>query len=159
MFPRSIGRAWWTMEQKHALVSWSPAHAGRLDLDAVRVAELLARKQAAVREARAQAAFLAGDHAGVPPELLAMWREAVALLPVYVGGMALCAEVCLRTRWQQRDAAADRAAFALAVDRLARYGEELRPLAAAARHPHQVVLLLDAHRVDDIVAEAWRALG
>jgi hypothetical protein len=48
-------------------------------------------------------------------------------------------------------------AFAASVERLARFGDLLRPLATQARHPHQVVMLLDAHRVDDIVAEARRA--
>jgi hypothetical protein len=159
MFPRSIGRAWWTMERKHALVPWSPAHQGRLDLDATRVTALLAQKQSSVGGARALVAFLAQSHPGVPGELLALWRQSAALLPLYAEGMLLCAEVCLRARWHARDpAAADRTAFAAAVDRLARFGDGLRPLATQARHPHQVVMLLDAHRIDDIVAEARRSV-
>ena len=159
MFPRSIGRAWWTMEKKHALVPWSPVHQGRLDLDATRVAALLTQKQSSVDGANALVAFLAGPHPGVPRELLALWRQSTALLPLYVEGMLLCAEVCLRARWQERDpAATDRTAFAAAVDRLARFGDGLRPLATQARHPHQVVMLLDAHRVDDIVSEARRSV-
>ncbi len=160
MFPRSIGRAWWTMERKHALVPWSPAHAGRLDLDAARIEELLAQKQSAVAGARALATLLDQQHPVVPDELLALWRRRAALLPLYAEGMQLCAEVCLRARWQERDAEhADRTAFAVAIDRLAAFGDRLRPLAVQARHPHQLVMLLDAHRVDDIVAEARHAMA
>ena len=91
---------------------------------------------------------------------MALWRQSTALLPLYAEGMFLCAEVCLRARWQERDpAAADGTAFAAAVDRLARVGDGLRPLATQARHPHQVVMLLDAHRVDDIVIEARRSVS
>ena len=158
MFPRSIGRAWWTMEKKHALVPWSPAHRGRLDLDAPRVAVLLAQKQSSVDGARRLATFLAQPHPGVPDELLALWRQSTELLPLYVEGMLLCAEVCLRARWQKRDpTGADGTAFAAAVDRLAHFADGLRPLATQARYPHQVIMLLDAHRVDDIVTEARRS--
>lgn len=90
------------------------------------------------------------------------WRcggNAPELLPLFAEGMQLCAEACLRARWQERDPAhADRAAFAACIDNLARFGNGLRPLAVEARHPHQVVMLLDAHRVDDIVAGARLAL-
>jgi hypothetical protein len=160
MFPRSIGRAWWTMESKHALVPWSPGHAGRLELDAARIDELMAQKRSALDGARALVEFLGRPQEGVPAELLALWRQSTELLPRYAEGMLLCAEVCLRARWQDRaPEQADRAAFAAAVERLAQFGEALRPLASAARHPHQVVMLLDAHRVEDIVAEARRMLG
>ena len=160
MFPRNIGRAWWTMEEKHALVPWSVAHAGRLDLDAPRIAALLAQKEAAITAAHALVAFLDLPHAGVPADLLALWRQSAAPLPLYAEGMRLCAEVCLRARWQERDAAnADTAAFAAAIERLAAFADRLRPLATEARHPHQVVMLLDAHRADDIVAEARGMLG
>jgi hypothetical protein len=148
------------MEDKHALVPWSATHAGRLDLDAPRIAALLAQKGAAVAAAHALVAFLDQPHAGVPADLLALWRQSTAALPLYVEGMRLCADVCLRARWQQRDpGSADTAAFAAAIERLAALADRLRPLATEARHPHQMVMLLDAHRADDIVADARRILG
>ncbi len=160
MFPRSITRAWWTMEGKHALVPWSPAHAGRLELDDARIAELLAAKQAALQAARALWESVVTPQPAVPEALLALWRKGVALLPVYIKGMGLCAEVCLRARWQERaPETASRAAFAESIEQLERFADTLRPLAASGEHPHQVVMLLDAHRLDDIAAEARRALA
>jgi hypothetical protein len=81
-------------------------------------------------------------------------------LPIYTEGMLLCAEVCLRLRWQQRAPQdADRPAFANAIAQLEQFGESIRPLCTEAKHPHQTVMLLDYRRVADIVAEARDVLG
>jgi hypothetical protein len=155
MFPRSIGRAWWTMELKHSLADWAPEYRGRLELDSARIDELLAEKRRACDAAAALVARLDQTDAAVPDALRQRLREAFALLPVCTQGMALCAEVCLRARWQQRaPTEADRAAFVDATDRLAQFGESLRPLCTAAAHPHQTVMILDHRRVADIVRDA-----
>ena len=97
---------------------------------------------------------------GVSNALRTALRTACANLPRYVEGMTLCAEACLRARWQERDPAhADRAALDAAISRLAEFGEKLRQVAEDPEQPHQVVMLLDYRRVADIVAGARQALA
>ncbi len=160
MFPRSIGRAWWTMEVKHSLADWAPEYRDRLDLDATRIAELLAEKQAAREQAERLLQELDGPDRAVPEELRADLRKSIRWLPLYAEGMALCAEVCLRARWHERSPdASDRALFTDAVRRLEAYGDRIRPLAQNPDLPHQLVMQLDHLRVADIVAGAEAILG
>jgi hypothetical protein len=160
MFPRSIGRAWWTMETKHSLVDWAPEYAGRLDLDAARIEALMQEKHTSHREAEALLARLDTPSPDVPDALRLKLHAACALLPRYVEGMALCADVCLRARWQERQpAVADSLAFTGAVDRLERFGRALEPLAADPSVRHQAIMLLDHRRVADIVTGARATLS
>lgn len=160
MFPRSIGRAWWTMETKHSLEAWAPQYSGRLDLDAARIAALLGEKERARQDATALLALLDRSDASVAEALRNSLREACAMLPVYTEGMALCAEVCLRARWQERAPdQADHAAFVAATEKLASFGARIGPIAADPSQPHQRVMLLDYRRVEDIVAGARKILA
>ena len=143
------------MELKHSLADWAPEYRGRLELDAARIDELLAEKRRACDAAAALLERLERPDPAVPDALRQKLRAAFALLPVCTEGMALCAEVCLRARWQQcAPAVADRAAFVDATARLEQFGESLRPLCLEARHPHQTIMLLDYRRVADIVRDA-----
>ena len=97
---------------------------------------------------------------GVPDPLRERLRAACTWLALSAEGLALCAEVCLRHRWQERDPAADRVAFANAIAALDAFDRrEIRPLATDPALPHQVVMLLDFRRVADILAEASRAIA
>ena len=97
---------------------------------------------------------------GVPDGLRARLRREFGWLALSAEGLALCAEVCLRNRWQERDPAADRAAFEHAVAQLEAFERRaIRPLATDASLPHQVVMLLDFRRIADILADARRTLA
>ena len=158
MFPRGLGRAWWTMEVKHSLEAWAPAYRGRLDLNGERIESLMQEKRRAHAGAMALVARLAAD-TDAPAPLRAQLQDWTALLPRYAEGMMLCAEVCLRARWQERDPArSDKAAFRVALSRLEQFGEGLAPLVEAGRYPHQTLMLLDFRRVADIAAEARTVL-
>jgi hypothetical protein len=158
MFPRSLGRAWWTMEVKHSLEAWAPAYRGRLDLDGERIELLMQEKRRAHASATALVARLQAD-TDAPAPLRARLQDCTALLPRYTQGMMLCAEVCLRARWHDRDpATSDTSAFRAALARLEQFGKDLEPYVEAARYPHQTLMLLDYRRVADIVTEAHAAL-
>jgi hypothetical protein len=155
MFPRSLTRAWWTMEVKHSLEAWEPTRAGSLDLGASRVADLLEEKARALAAARQLSLRIEAGAPGVPAVLHTAISDAFRFIVPYAEGLALCAEVCLGGRWQERDPhEADRAALLEAIARLRRFGETLVPLATAAREPHQTVMLLDYRRVADIARQA-----
>lgn len=159
MFPRSVGRAWWTMEHKHSLEAWAPAYRGRLDLDGPRIEALLDEKRVAHARAVALLERLRADTEG-PAALRNLLLKQVSLLPRYAEGMALCAEVCLRARWHERDPErSDVPAFLAALRRLESFGDDLAPLVEQARLPHQALMLLDRGRVRDIVAEARSTLA
>lgn len=160
MFPRSIGRAWWTMEKKHSLIDWAPEHGQSLILDGPRIAALLTEKEAAHARACALTANLSAPAPSAPERLRKELAKTFSLLPLYVEGMWLAAEVCLRTRWAERDpAGADRSAFAAAVAKLSTYRERIAPLAHETRYPHQLLMLIDHRRIADILAEATRSSG
>ena len=164
MFPRSIGRAWWTMEKKHSLVDWAPERAGGLSLDGPRIAALLAEKAEAHSRACALAARSTLPDPAVPETLRREIADALALLPLYTEGMALAAEVCLRDAWARRTPAEAqrpeaRDSFAAAIERLAAFAGSLAPMARETRYPHQVLMLLDHRRIGDILAEARRTLN
>jgi len=162
MFPRSLWRAWWTVETKHSLADWDPARAGDLRLTADVVDALLAEKDAALDEVAAVRAEAAGGPAGLDPALRGWLEARFALCARYLLGFRLIAEVCLYARWAGQVGAdrmpRDRApAFRRSLDVLERYGDALRPLATEAAHPHQVVMLLDYRRVRDIAREGRTA--
>jgi hypothetical protein len=161
--PRSIQRAWWTMEQKHCIADWDPSRRGALELDRARVATLLAEKEQARRRVIALAARVRAGH----PSLSAALRDALVrqmdVFVTYVEGFEHCARVCLMHRWMERRpqdiGPAEREAMQLALEGLERYGARVRREAEAATLPHVVQLLMDYHRVDDIVAEGRAALA
>lgn len=155
--PRSIGRAWWTMEEKHCIADWDESRRNALHLNPSRIAELLDEK----REACERVATLATQLRAAPDVLPPSLREALArqadVFEAYVEGFALCARVCLLHRWIERHAedvtSSDVAAMRDGLQALAAYGERRRREAEHARDPHVVYLVMDHHRVDDIVAE------
>jgi hypothetical protein len=158
MYPRSLGRAWWTMEHKHSLVAWAPERAGDLELDEARIDELLAEKQEARAGAAALLERLEAGHPALDAALRADLLERFALFVTWIEGFQHCAEVCLRARHLERDADADPRPLEQALARLEAFGERIRPLAEEARHPHHVVMLVDHRRVADIAADARTVL-
>jgi hypothetical protein len=155
MFPRSIGRAWWTVETKHSLEIWDPSRRGSFDLDPERFAELMAEKQDAVAAVQALMRRVEAGAATLGAELHDYVRRSFARMDVYVGGLALCAEVCLLSRWLENKPGNERVRrdFEASVDRLAAFGKTIVPLAEEALVPHQMIMLVDHRRIADIVAE------
>jgi hypothetical protein len=156
MFPRSVGRAWWTMESKHSLSDWDPSRERDLDLDAGRMVELLAEKATALSRANELLTSLQRPAPGVPEALRAEIARAFEHLKPVIIGLALAAEVCLRSRWHQRDEGADVAAFDAAIAKLADFGAGLEPLTRDTSISHHIVMVLDHRRAADIVGEARR---
>jgi hypothetical protein len=161
--PRSIRRAWWTMEEKHCIADWDPARRGALDLDRERVAALIAEKAEARRRIASLATRVREGHPAIAETLHEDLLRQFAVFENYVEGFFHCARVCLLHRWMERRPEdigdAERAQLQQALAELADYGTRMRADAATARHPHVVALLMDYHRVDDILAEGRAALS
>jgi hypothetical protein len=152
-FPRSVGRAWWTMETKHSLIAWDPSRADDLKLDPARIDALLAEKAEAVARVHAYAEAVGRGDPTLPD---ALHKELVAqadLFVTYVEGFAACARVCLWARAKTEGVAGSDPALAEALTALADYRDRIRPITTEARLPHQVAQLIDYHRVDDILRE------
>jgi hypothetical protein len=160
MFPRSIGRAWWTMEKKHSLAAWDPSRAGDLCLDQARVRALLAEKTAAIGLADDLVARLEAAATIAPGPWWDELKARFALLPSYVRGLSLCAEVCFYARWSDQAGADGPTAeeFARALDRLKAFEAEVSKLADDLRHPHQLIMLMDYRRIADVHREGLAAL-
>ena len=161
--PRSVQRAWWTMETKHSLWAWDPSRRHDLELSRERVEALIAEKEEARRRVRRLAGRVEAGHPSADPRLLETLRAQFDLFETYVEGFYHCARVCLFARWVETRPGevkdADRARFREALEALASYGTRVRALAEEARHPHQVTLLMDHRRVADVLAEGRQALG
>jgi hypothetical protein len=157
-FPRSIGRAWWTVETKHSLAAWAPSRAGDMRLDSARITELIAEKAEAVSRVRAFADRLGEGDPSIPEALQLQLLEQANLFVAYVEGFQACAKVCIHARAVGDGITGQIDALAGALDELEAYGETIRPLSEEARYPHQVLLLLDYRRVVDIVAEGRQIL-
>lgn len=158
MFPRSIGRAWWTMERKHSLADWDSSRAMDLDLTPARLEALLAEKQEALELTDTLMQDLAEPWPGTQAEAIVVVRDQFRLFSTYVEGLALCAKVCLLARaYVRQEDLAPRLREALV--RLEAFRATVVPIATAARERHQVVMLLDCRRLDDILAEGRNALG
>jgi hypothetical protein len=159
MFPRSVGRAWWTMEVKHSLHVWDPERSGDLDLSQQRMSDLLTEKAWALQAARQLAERVEAGAPGLPPALHTMLLDAFRFLVPYVEGLALCADVCLHARWQQtKPHTAIQISLEMAIGRLRIFGQGLRPLAEEALYPHHITMLLDYRRIEDIAREAERIM-
>ncbi len=160
--PRSVRRAWWTMETKHSLVAWDPSRRHDLRLSRERVEALVAEKEEARGRIRRLAERVEAGHPSVDSGLMADLRRQFHLFETYVDGFYHCARVSLFCRWVATCPAevteADRAGFVETLDALAAYGKRIRALAEEARHPHQVTLLMDHRRVADVLAEGRRVL-
>lgn len=159
MFPRSIGRAWWTMEKKHSLAAWDPSRAGDLRLDRERVRALLAEKAAAIRLAEDLVARLDAAAAATPGPWWDELKARFSLLSTYVRGLALCAEACLYTRWAEQTGTDGPtvAEFEGALDGLKAYEAEVERLADDLRYPHQLIMLMDYRRIGDVYREGLAA--
>jgi hypothetical protein len=160
MFPRSMGRAFWTMERKHSVMDWDPSRRGELDADAARCEGLVAEKADALVQAAAISALLAAPPEGIAAATIAAVQGLFRLMPLHVEGLVLCAEACLRARCVAAalGGAAMREALVACTDRLAAFTLRIMPLADGAER-HQYVMLIDHRRAADVLAEARAALG
>jgi hypothetical protein len=149
-FPRSVGRAWWTMETKHSLAVWAPERADDLELDSGRVGALVAEKADAVAGARAYAERVRLGHPTIPEALHRQLVDQAEIFVTYVEGFEACARVCILARAVERGVIGDPKALAGAVADLEAYGAQIKSFTKNGRHPHQVSLLLDPLRVADI---------
>ncbi|WP_426958977.1 hypothetical protein [Muricoccus radiodurans] len=158
MFPRSVGRAWWTMERKHSLSEWDRSRAEDLRLDRARLDELLAEKTTAMNQMQALMALVNSPPAGVSAVTASAVSGHFRLLPIYVEGLTLCAAVCLLVRACETDAElAPR--LRKAIEALEAFRPKVLPLATGGEERHQMVMLMDFRRLDDIVAEARQTLN
>ncbi len=159
MYPRSVGRAWWTMEHKHSLEAWAPDRRGSLDLDEEKVAASLAEKDEARRRIRELALRVQQGDPVLDPDLHGCLANQFELFETYVEGFYWCAKVCLYTRWSEAGALNEVQlnAFDDALAGLEAFGESLRATVECGKYPHQLVMLMDYRRVADIVAEGRSA--
>ncbi|MDQ6621244.1 MAG: hypothetical protein M3Z31_16395 [Pseudomonadota bacterium] len=159
--PRSIRRAWWTMEEKHCLSDWDPSRRDALELDRSRVAELLAEKQDAQRRLAALTTQVKAGHGALPTLLQESLLLQMGVFDAYVEGFYQCARMALLHRWMERHpdevTPHDRAVMEDALTDLGAYRQRIRREAESARFAHVAYLVMDYHRVDDILAEG-RAL-
>src|ERR1022692_1835863 len=159
--PRSIRRAWWTMEEKHCIADWDASKRGALELDRGRVVALIAEKEDSRLRLTALAAQIRAGHPALPRVLAEDLLRQTEVFEAYVEGFYHCAVVCLYHRWMERRPDeiqdTDRTRMETALQQLADYGARRRAAAKEARHPHMVYLLMDYHRVEDIVAEGRQA--
>jgi hypothetical protein len=95
-----------------------------------------------------------------PGPLWEILRSWFSLLPQYVRGLSLCAEVCLYSRWaeEKRRAGPSAAEFEAVLHRLESFQREMAALAEDVGHPHQRIMLLDHRRVADVHREGVAAL-
>lgn len=155
MLPRSIKRAWWGMEARDGLAMWDESRAHDLELDRAKLTALLAEKDEALRLARDLVARVQAGDASLSPAQSATLRAQFDHYDLWVEGLRLAGHVCLYARWFTTGAvnAADRAAFAAALDDYESYGRRVRALAVEAEVPHQKVMMIDYRRVADVVRE------
>lgn len=160
MFPRSMGRAFWTMERKHSVMDWDASRRGELDADAERCETLVAEKAEARAEARRIRALLDAPPAGSDPATVAAVRHAFRHMETQVEGLALCAEACVRARCVGAGVggAAMRTALAACLDRLRAFTTGIEKL-ANGQEPHQMVMILDHRRARDVLEEAAATLA
>lgn len=165
MFPRSVARAWWGMETRDSLHVWDPARAKDLQLDRASLGRWIAEKEEAVaRMERLHARVKAGDPS-LPEGLHKELVERFDLFRIYIDGFRKCGKVCFYARWfekhdpQDKPNAADRAAFEQALKELEAFIATIKPIATDARYRHQIVLLLDYRRAQDILREGREALA
>jgi hypothetical protein len=155
MFPRSMGRAFWTMERKHSVMDWDASRRGELDADAARCEAFVAEKQAAIAEASAIRALLDTPPAGLAPATVTTIRHAFRHMETHVRGLALCAEASVRARCVSADVGGEamRRDLAACISKLDRFATEIEAL-AAGQEPHQMVMLIDHRRARDVMQEA-----
>ena len=157
MFPRSMGRAFWTMERKHSVMDWDASRLGELDADAARCEAFVAEKTEAIEEAARVRALLDSPQVGLAPATIAAIRHTFRHMEVYVRGLALCAEACVRARCVKAGVGGEamRSALATCLGALDCFTGEIEAL-AAGQEPHQFVMLIDHRRARDVLDEAAR---
>ena len=156
MFPMSIARAWWTMEDKHSLYDWQPSR--RNELDRISVAEVEAEKKDALEEIRTFKKRLSGfktDRNGLFAEL----KRTLEYYELYAEGFLLVAGICFVARDIGQGAAVDEPALAKRIAELESYRLRLVKLFGGAWHPHQLQLLMNPERVAKIIGEARSLLN
>ena len=160
MFPRSMGRAFWTMEHKHSLMDWDESRRGELDADTARFEAFLAEKAAAIADATDIAALLETAPAGIELATATTIRHAFRHMVDHVLGLALCAEACLRARCVSAGLGGSemRDGLSTSIERLRAFSREAAAL-ADGHERHQTVLLLDHQRIGDVLAEAASCLA
>jgi hypothetical protein len=165
MLPRSIGRAWWGMESRDGLAMWNPARSGDLVLDRARVAALSEEKDRALAAARQLSRDVAAGDPALGADLAGWLRERFAHYVTWIEGLRATARVCLYARWfgtpgtPERPGDVDRLRFAQAIDALDAYAASIRPVAIAADVPHQLVMLIDHRRAEDVARDGRATLA
>lgn len=159
MLPRSIERAWWGMEQRDSLAAWDPARSDDLTLDRAKLAAFLREKEQALAAAQALVAHIEAPVDLADPALQHFVRSHFAHFVVWVEGLALCAKVCLLSRWLTQSPAsagpADLQALSQTLALLEDYAARTEAMSNDTRIPHQVIMLIDPRRALDVVREGW----
>lgn len=165
MFPRSVRRAWWSMETLNALHTWAPDREADLTMDRSKVQALIAEKQKALDLARQLAGDVKAGHTALDPDLHTELIELFDRFVLYVEGFLYCGAVCFYSRWvdqeRRNDTGPDAGELQDFKDWLARleaFGQRIRPIATEARYRHQVVMLMDYRRIADVLREGRQAL-
>jgi hypothetical protein len=159
MLPRSVQRAWWGMEVRDSLAVWDPARAGDLQLDEAKGDALVREKDGALAAARRLVAAIQQAE-GVDEKLHAYVQARFRFYADWVEGLVLCAKVCIAVRLMEQGQAATAAARLRPVlDGLRAYASRMRELLDAdAGIPHQVFMLVDPRRAEDVLRDGEAAM-
>jgi hypothetical protein len=162
-FPLSIGRAWWTMENKHGLADWQPDRRGELHLDQRRIESLIEEKEQALSQIRRLSERVKKDHKALGAEFGRLLINLFGLFEDYIYGFRLIAEVNLYARWWQQEedipeAELWRIRFETSLKRLEDFTVKLDKLSSEPRHRHQLLMLLSAERARNNLRDGWHTL-
>jgi hypothetical protein len=152
---RSALLIWWGMEVRDSLAIWDPTREADLVLDPGKLAAYVGEKARALEAARGLVARVEAGAPGLDQRVHDYVKRAFAHYVAWVKGLALTATVCLYARRLASSANTprDRQEFEQTLDRLEEYSRQIRPLADDASVPHQVRMLVDYQRADDVARE------
>ena len=154
MFPDTLRKAEMMMLEVHGIADWDPTLHGALDLDATKLAEVYAEKDAALAEAKAMQADIAAATGDLPEPGRSQLRDTFSLYSLYVEGFRACARACFAMRFHRQEAtAATRAAARAEIDALAAYRDALARRLEGTRFAYLVYWMLDTARLDSLVAD------
>jgi hypothetical protein len=154
MFPDTLRKAEMMLLEVHGIADWEPAQRGALDMNAARLAEVYAEKDAAVAEAEAMQAEIAAAIGDFPEPGRSQLRDTFSLYTWYARGFRACARACFAVRLHRRDVgAATRAAARAEIDALASYRDALARHLEGTRFTYIVYWMLNTARLDNLVAD------
>ncbi len=160
-FPLTIRKAWWRMITHQSLTDWISGKDDLEQLDYKKIGALIEEKDQALTEIRALRELVDRQFGSGVSDLGDYMRDRFGLYELYIEGFRLLAEVCLwyRPAEQQRSGleGGGRKAAATSLRALGNYRKRLESVLSSQPYRHQVLMLLDTQRIDNVLEEAGRS--